>query len=66
MALNSAAMNLGTALGASLGGLLLAAAGFGGLGWGAMTLYVLSAGLVWWSRSGRAVLPQAAGEPSIG
>jgi predicted MFS family arabinose efflux permease len=60
MALNGAAMSLGGALGASVGGLLLATAGYGGLGLGALGWYVASVVLM--SRSEVTRRPAAQGQ----
>jgi predicted MFS family arabinose efflux permease len=52
LTLYGAAMNLGIALGAALGGLALAQAGYVGLGWCTLALPLVSAVLVWSYRLG--------------
>jgi predicted MFS family arabinose efflux permease len=66
MALNAAAVGLGSALGAGLGGLLLAAGGYPALGLGPVALYAAAGLLVWWSRPGRAAAPRATGGAPAG
>jgi predicted MFS family arabinose efflux permease len=51
LTLNGSAMSLGTALGGSVGGLLLAVGGYPTLGAGSLVLALAAAGVVWWSRS---------------
>jgi MFS transporter, DHA1 family, inner membrane transport protein len=50
LTLNQAGLSLGTALGSSLGGLLIALGGYGALGVGVPALGLASAALVWLSR----------------
>jgi predicted MFS family arabinose efflux permease len=66
MALNAAAVGLGSALGAGLGGLLLATGGYPALGLGPVALYAAAGLLVWWSRPGRAAAPRATGGAPAG
>jgi predicted MFS family arabinose efflux permease len=49
LTLYAAAMNFGVALGAAVGGLALAQAGYGALGLGTLALPLVSAVLVWCS-----------------
>jgi DHA1 family inner membrane transport protein len=63
LALNGSAMNLGTALGASLGGPALVTGGYPALGWCALTCALAAAGVVWWTRPRPAPLPPPA-EPA--
>jgi predicted MFS family arabinose efflux permease len=57
MALNGSATGLGTALGAGLGGVLLAVGGYSALGLSALAWCAASAALVWWSRPGHVAAP---------
>jgi len=50
MALNGSAAMLGQALGAGLGGLLLALGGYAALGLGAIAWFAGAAAIVWWTR----------------
>jgi predicted MFS family arabinose efflux permease len=58
LTLYAAAMNLGVALGAALGGLALAQAGYVGLGLCTLALPLASAGIVWGCRPGPGQAPE--------
>ena len=58
LTLYASAMNLGVALGAALGGLALARAGYGALGLCTLALPLVSAVLVWCCRPGPGKVPE--------
>ena len=65
MTLNASALSLGTAVGSSLGGLLLTLGGYPALGMGAVVLSSASGAVIWWSRQRVRAVPVSTPPPAV-